>query len=68
MVFGSLMDREQFIVQCKNCHENIPAGVQEFPFSSLLVDCKLCSAKRQYRPSEVSRGRVSYKLLKARII
>jgi transcription elongation factor Elf1 len=62
MVFGKLMDRKQFVVTCKNCGENTPAGRDEFPFVSLVVDCKLCGAKRQYRPSEVFQGRASSKL------
>jgi hypothetical protein len=30
-----------FVVQCKRCSRNIPAGVEVFPFASIVVNCSL---------------------------
>lgn len=48
--------RKQFIVTCKRCRREIPAGVQEFPFQSIVVACPLCGELRRYLPSEVCLG------------
>jgi hypothetical protein len=56
MAFG-LPERKVFVVQCKGCQRNAPAGVKDFPFKSIVVACPLCDAPRQYLPSEVFLGR-----------
>ena len=48
--------RKQFVVGCKRCCSNVPAGVLEFPFKSIAVKCPLCGELRQYLPSEVALG------------
>ncbi len=45
--------REVFVVCCKRCARNIPAGVSEFPRTNLIVECGLCGELRRYRTSEV---------------
>jgi len=56
-VFGSLSTSKVFVVQCKRCSRNIPAGVAAFPFASVVVNCSLCGEVRRYRPSEIYLGR-----------
>lgn len=46
--------RKQFVVSCKGCRRNVPAGVEEFPFKSIVAKCPLCGELRQYLPSEVA--------------
>jgi len=31
---------------------DVPAGVKDFPFKSIVVTCPLCGEQRQYLPSE----------------
>lgn len=50
--------RKLFVVTCKRCRRDVPAGVGEFPFQSIAVSCPLCSEQRRYLPSEVFLGRV----------
>jgi hypothetical protein len=33
MAFG-IQERKQFVVECKRCRRDVPAGVQDFPFQS----------------------------------
>lgn len=47
-----------FVVACKSCRRNVPTGVSEFPFQSIVVVCALCGEERRYLPSEVFLGRV----------
>ena len=47
-----------FVVPCKKCRRDVPTGVAEFPFKSIVVDCPLCGEKRRYLPSEIFLGRV----------
>lgn len=64
-MFGSnLAQRPSFVVECKGCRKNVPAGVKDPPWESIVVACPLCEAKFQYRPSEVSYGRLSAEALK----
>ncbi len=51
-------NRKLFVVTCKRCRRDVPAGVGEFPFQSIMVSCPLCSEQRRYLPSEVFLGRV----------
>ena len=48
--------RKMFVVSCKRCSRDVPAGVQAFPFASVVVSCPLCGEVRRYRPSEVFLG------------
>jgi hypothetical protein len=49
--------RKCFVVACKKCRRDVPTGVGEFPFQSIVVECPLCGEKRRYLPSEVFLGR-----------
>jgi hypothetical protein len=49
--------RKTFVVVCKKCLRDVPTGVAEFPFQSIIVECALCGEKRHYLPSEVFLGR-----------
>ena len=51
-----------FVVRCKRCGENVPAGVETLPASWIAVKCPLCTEHRRYLPTEVFQGRVSYAL------
>jgi hypothetical protein len=59
MAFG-FQERKLFVVQCKQCHRELPAVVKEFPFKSIAVACPLCSEQGQYLPSEVFLGRPNH--------
>jgi hypothetical protein len=48
--------RKQFVGACKQCSRGVPAGVEAFPFASVVVTCPLCGEQRRYRPSEVYLG------------
>jgi hypothetical protein len=50
--------RKTFVVACKKCRRDVPTGVSEFPFQSIVIECPLCGEKRRYLPSEISLGRV----------
>jgi hypothetical protein len=39
---------------------DVPAGVLEFPFQSIVVTCLLCGERRRYVPSEVLLGRTNH--------
>jgi hypothetical protein len=53
-----------FVIRCKDCHENIPAPVQTMPASWIVARCPLCGNDRRYLPDEIFRGRLSWKLKK----
>lgn len=46
-----------FVVTCKRCQRDVPSGLTEFPFQSVVVECPLCGEKRHYVPSEVFLGK-----------
>jgi hypothetical protein len=52
-----MQDRKQFVVACKYCHRDVPAGVKEFPFHSVVAACPLCGEEHRYLPSEMTLGR-----------
>ena len=57
MSFGfPILERKQFVVTCKRCRRDVPAGVKEFPFQPIVVPCPLCGELRRYLPSEVFLG------------
>lgn len=45
-----------YVVQCKRCHRNVLAGVENFPTDNIVVDCPLCGDLRRYRPGDVYLG------------
>lgn len=51
-----------FLVRCKGCGENIPAPVMTMPDAWIVAECPLCGEIRHYLPSEIFRGKLSYKL------
>jgi hypothetical protein len=56
-MFQGPSTRKSFVVTCKRCHRDVPAGTREFPFQSISVICPLCGELRRYRPSEVFLGK-----------
>jgi hypothetical protein len=56
IAFG-FQEKKQFVVLCKRCRRDVPIGVKEFPFQSLVVMCPLCDERHKYLPSEVFLGR-----------
>jgi hypothetical protein len=52
-----MQERKQFVVTCKDCRRDVPSGVKEFPFQSIVVTCPLCKEQRRYLPTEVFLGR-----------
>ena len=56
-MFQGPSTRKTFVVACKKCRRDVPTGVAEFPFQSIIVECALCGEKRRYLPSEVFLGR-----------
>jgi len=55
-MFGSIPTRKSFVVVCKRCRREVPSGVRQFPFQSIVVECPLCGELRRYLPSEVFLG------------
>ena len=51
------LNAEDLCLACKKCRRDVPTGVAEFPFQSIIVECALCGEKRRYLPSEVFLGR-----------
>ena len=51
-----------YTIRCKGCGENVPAPVETLPSSWIIASCPLCSAARYYLPSDIFRGRLSYRL------
>ena len=51
-----------FVIVCKGCGQNIPAPVQTMPDTWIGAECPICKTKRLYLPTEIFRGRLSYKL------
>jgi hypothetical protein len=52
-----LLSSLDFVVTCKRCRREVPAGVPAFPFQPIVVYCPLCGDLRRYLPSEVFLGR-----------
>ena len=52
------------VVQCKGCHENIPAPVEGMPAQPIAAKCPLCHDHRRYLPSEVFLGRLSHLMMR----
>ncbi len=61
--FGlSPIRQSDFTIRCKKCGENIPAPVGTMPDTWIAAQCPLCGEKRNYLPSEIFRGKLSYRL------
>ena len=56
-MFQSVTMRKVFVVTCKRCRRDVPAGLKEFSFQSIAIECPLCGERRRYLPSEVFLGR-----------
>lgn len=56
-MFGSISGSKSFVVTCKRCRREVPSGVKQFPFQSIVVPCPLCGELRRYLPSEVFLGK-----------
>ncbi len=54
---SALQERKMFVVECKRCRWEVPAGVKQFPFQPIAVSCVLCGERRRSLPSEVLLGR-----------
>lgn len=66
-VFNLLESRQcDFAIRWKRCGENIPAPVGTMPDSWIVARCPLCGEIRHYLPSEIFRGKLSYKLASKR--
>ena len=59
-----MQERRQFVVTCKGCRRDVPSGVKEFPFKSIMVACPLCGEQCRYLPSEVFLGRPNHTVAK----
>jgi len=57
-MFQGQPGRKTFVIAFKKCRREVPTGVGEFPFQSIVVECPLCGDRRRYLPSEVFLGRV----------
>lgn len=63
LVFNIPESRQcDFMVRCKKCGECVPAPVRTMPDSWIVARCPLCGEIRHYLPSEIFRGKLSYKL------
>jgi hypothetical protein len=63
LVFGLPETRIcDYAVRCKGCSENIPAPVETMPSSWIIAKCPLCGERRYYLPTDIFRGRLSYRL------
>ena len=51
-----------FTIHCKKCGKNIPVLVGTMPDSWIAAECPLCREKRSYLPSEIFKGKLSYRL------
>ena len=56
--------RKSFLVVCKRCCRDVPAGPDQFPAQSIIVTCCLCGEQRRYLPSEVFLGRPNHLVAK----
>jgi len=57
LVFQEPANRKQFVVTCKRCRSDVPTGLKEFSFQSVVVECQVCGEQRRYLPSEVFLGK-----------
>jgi hypothetical protein len=60
----AIQERKLFVVECKRCRRDVPAGVRDFPFQPIVVSCPLCGELRRYLPAEVLLGRPNHLVAK----
>lgn len=53
-----------YTVRCKGSGENIPVPVLTMPDTWVVTECPLCGVRRAYLPTDIFRGRLSYRLSK----
>ncbi len=58
-MFGSISTSRVYVVRCKRCQRDVPAGLPAFPPGSVTVLCSLCGELRRYRSTEVYLGAVN---------
>lgn len=65
--FISDRGRVTWIVECKGCHRDIPAGVDAMPSGYIAVRCPMpgCRDIRRYLPTQVGLGHLHHEVLKA---
>ena len=56
MTFFRSPSRKTFVVECKGCKRDVPAGVSEMPSWYIAVRCPLCQDVRRYLPTQVGLG------------
>ncbi len=59
-LFAYTKSTPHIVVACKRCRRDVPAGVFEFPFQSIVVTWLLCGEQRRYLPSEVLLGQPNH--------
>ena len=59
-----MQGRKQFVVECRQCRRDVPVGVKEFPFRSIVVTCPLCGEHHRYLPSEMALNRPNHLVAK----
>jgi hypothetical protein len=64
LMFPGPESSKRVVVQCKGCHENIPAPVEGMPAQPIAARCPLCHEHRRYLPSEVFLGRLSHLMIR----
>ena len=63
-MFSAPESSKLVVIQCKGCHENIPAPVKNMPAQPIAARCPLCHEHRRYLPSEVFLGRLSHLMIR----
>ena len=64
LMFPPPQSQKLVVVQCKGCHENIPAPVESMPAQPIAAKCPLCHEHRRYLPSEVFLGPLSHRMIR----
>ena len=64
LMFPPPQSQKLVVVQCKGCHENIPAPVESLPAQPIATKCPLCYEQRRYLPSEVFLGPLSHRIIR----
>jgi hypothetical protein len=62
--FISERGRKMYVVLCKGCKRNVPAGIIDPPTSHIIVRCVLCREIRRYYQTEVGLDYPHYEVLK----
>ena len=63
MSFHGAPTRLSLVCTCKRCQKAIPAGIRSIPDNAIAIKCPACGEHRQYRPSEVHEGRLTFELI-----